>query len=61
MGYGFEGIEISAWRQTDVENDIIFGLQAIFGKEELWDNLSDMSVTDSDRLGVTVKHDRREA
>lgn len=57
MGEGFERIKFSPWRQTDVENNVIFGFQAIFGEQKVWDDLSDMSVTNGDRLGMTVKND----
>lgn len=42
MGSGFQCIKVSAWRQSNIENDVIIGLQAIFWEEELWDDLSDM-------------------
>lgn len=61
MGEGLQRIEVSAWRQADVENHVILGLQVTLGKEELWDDFSDMSVTNGDRLGMTVKEDPREA
>lgn len=59
MGEGFQRIISSTWRQPDIENDVILGLQAILGKEELRDDVSDVSVTNSDRVRMTVKDDRR--
>lgn len=59
MGEGFQCIISSTWRQPDIENNVIFGLQAILGKEELWDDFPDMSVTNGDRVRMTVKDDGR--
>lgn len=59
MGKGFQSIKVSAWRQTDVENNVIFGFQAILWEEELRDCLSDMSVANVYRLWMAVNDDRR--
>ena len=59
MGYGFKCIEFSAWRQTNVENNVIIGLQVILGEEELWDNFTNIRVTDGDRLRMSVNDDGR--
>ena len=61
MGQSFKCVKFSAWRQTNVENDVILGLQVVLGEEQLWDNLTNIGVADGDGLGMSVKDDGRQA